>query len=75
MRSMPAVEPMNAEEFLALPDGLIDTSARAVRIFSRSTSDTPSFDVALELDGDDALSSPRLPGFELPLSELFPEPE
>jgi Uma2 family endonuclease len=53
---------------------LIDTAARAVLVFTRSTPDAPSFDLARELQGADALSSPRLQGFELPLGDLFPPP-
>jgi Uma2 family endonuclease len=33
----------------------------------------PRFDVALELERDDTLTSPQLDRFELPLVELFPE--
>jgi Uma2 family endonuclease len=50
---------------------LVDTAARVVLIYRRSAPDAPSFDVALEIA--DTLTSPLLEGFELPLSELFPE--
>jgi hypothetical protein len=42
-------------------------------IFRRSEPDAPTFDVALELERSDTLTSPQLEGFELPLVELFPE--
>ena len=50
---------------------LVDDVARRVLVFRRSTPGGPSFDVALELAGDDALTSPQLPGFALPLTRLF----
>ena len=50
---------------------LVDTDAKVVLIFRRSAGEAPSFDVALEVD--DILTSPQLEGFELALSELFPE--
>jgi Uma2 family endonuclease len=50
---------------------LVDTDAKVVLIFRRSAEEVPSFDVALEVD--DILTSPQLEGFELALSELFPE--
>jgi Uma2 family endonuclease len=52
---------------------LVDTAASEVLIFRRSTPQAPSFDVALELEREDALASPQLEGFELPLGQLFPE--
>ncbi len=51
---------------------LVDTAAEAVLAFRRSTREAPSFDRALELDGDASLTSPLLPGFALALAELFP---
>jgi Uma2 family endonuclease len=50
---------------------LVDTDAKVVLIFRRSDRAAHSFDVALEVD--DVLTSPQLEGFELALSELFPE--
>jgi Uma2 family endonuclease len=50
---------------------LVDTDAKVVLIFRRSAVEAPSFDVALEVG--DILTSPQLEGFELALSELFPE--
>ncbi len=51
---------------------LVDTVAEAVRVFRRSTAGGPSFDVALELDREQRLGSPLLPGFALEVGELFP---
>lgn len=50
---------------------LVDTRAQAVRVFRRSASDAAVFDVVLELERDEQLSSPQLPGFSLALGELF----
>lgn len=50
---------------------LVDTSADEVLVFRRSTPGAPEFDVALELARNETLTSPLLPGFALPLSELF----
>lgn len=52
---------------------LVDTAASEVLIFRRSVAEAPGFDMALELERDDVLTSPQLDGFELPLVELFPE--
>ncbi len=52
---------------------LVDTRAHAVRIFRRSRPEAADFDVVLELECDEQLSSPQLPGFSLALSELFAE--
>ena len=52
---------------------LVDTAASEVLVFRRSEAGAPGFDVALELERDDTLTSPQLDGFELPLAELFPE--
>ncbi len=50
---------------------LVDTAADGVLVFRRSAPGAPVFDMALELDVRDALTSPLLPGFSLPLAELF----
>jgi Uma2 family endonuclease len=50
-----------------------DTAASEVLIFRRSEPHALSFDVALELERSDTLTSPQLEAFELPLVELFPE--
>jgi Uma2 family endonuclease len=52
---------------------LVDTAASEVLIFRRSIAQTPVFDVALELERADTLTSPLLEGFALPLPDLFPE--
>ena len=51
---------------------LADTAAEAVLVYRRSTPKAPTFDVALELTGENALTSPLLPGFALSVAELFP---
>ncbi len=51
---------------------LVDSAAEMVLAFRRSSRTTPTFDVALELDDHVALESSLLPGFSLPVSELFP---
>ncbi len=50
---------------------LVDTAADEVLVFRRSAPGAPVFDMALELDVRDALTSPLLPGFSLALAELF----
>lgn len=53
-------------------DLVLDTTADTVLVFRRSRPDAPTFDVALELDREQQLTSPLLPGFVLSLAELFP---
>jgi Uma2 family endonuclease len=43
----------------------------AVLVFRRSGPAEPTFDVALELNREDRLTSPQLPGFGLDLARLF----
>ncbi len=50
---------------------LVDTAADVVLVFRRSTSQSPTFDDSLELARGDTLTSPLLPGFALPLDQLF----
>jgi Uma2 family endonuclease len=50
---------------------LVDTVAETVLVFRRSRAEAPSFDVALELSGDERLTSQQLPGFELIVADLF----
>ena len=50
---------------------LVDTAADEVIVYRRSTPQARSFDVSLELARGDDLTSPLLPGFALPLDELF----
>ena len=54
---------------------LVDTAASEVLVFRRSAPAAPEFDVALELERGDTLSSPQLAGFELRLGAVFPPPE
>ena len=49
----------------------MDTVAAEVLVFRRSGPVSATFDVALELGRGDTLASPLLPGFSLPLGELF----
>ena len=59
-------------ETAGLPElWLVDDAARTVLVFRRSDPRSPTFDVALELGAGEVLSSPRLPGFELAVTELF----
>jgi Uma2 family endonuclease len=50
---------------------LIDDAAETVLVYRRSTPRAPTFDVALELGAGETITSPQLPGFALPLAELF----
>jgi Uma2 family endonuclease len=50
---------------------LVDTRAEVVRVFRRSGPGAKGFDVVVELERDEKLTSPQLPGFSLALSELF----
>lgn len=50
---------------------LVDTTAEVVLVFRRSTRGAARFDVTLELGVAERLESPLLPGFSLPIAELF----
>ena len=50
---------------------LVDNPAHTVLVFRRSGADVPAFDVAAELEEGDELTSPLLPGFALPIAEVF----
>ena len=50
---------------------LVDTAADEIIVYRRSTPQSPTFDVSLQLARGDDLTSPQLPGFALPLDELF----
>ncbi len=52
---------------------LVDTVVRRVRVLRRSRPDALIFDVELNVESDEVLTSALLPGFELPLAGLFPE--
>lgn len=50
---------------------LVDTAADVVLVFRRSSPKAATFDIALELTIEEELTSPLLPGFALPLRDLF----
>ena len=50
---------------------LVDDASETVLVYRRSTLDSSTFDIALELGGEQALTSPQLPGFALALGGLF----
>lgn len=50
---------------------LVDDAADTVLVYRRSTPEASVFDIALELDRGERLTSPLLPGFALALDELF----
>jgi len=50
---------------------LVDTAADVVLAFRRSSPDAPTFDISEELAADATLTSPLLPGFALPVAEIF----
>lgn len=50
---------------------LVDTESRSVLVYRRASADSPTFDEAVELGEDEALASPRLPRFALPIASLF----
>jgi Uma2 family endonuclease len=59
-------------ELHGLPElWLVDTVGCHARVLRRSRPDAPSFDVEAKVGYDEALTSPQLPGFELPLREVF----
>ena len=50
---------------------LVDTVARSVLVFRRSAPRAAGFDVALEFESGDQVTSPQLPGFALPVDAAF----
>ncbi|HEX6419708.1 MAG TPA: Uma2 family endonuclease [Acidimicrobiales bacterium] len=50
---------------------LVDTAAGSVRVLRRSTPACPRFDVSLDLAASDALESPLLPGYSLPVAGIL----
>lgn len=50
---------------------LVDDAAGTVLVYRRSAPRSRTFDIALELASGEELISPQLPGFALPLAELF----
>jgi Uma2 family endonuclease len=62
----------NRYEDARLPElWLVDTIAESVLVQRRSKPSAPEFDVALELRGDDQLTSPQLPRFALRVANIF----
>ncbi len=49
----------------------VDTEARTVLVFRRTEPGSPTFDETVELNVDDTLTSPLLPGFALPVRSIF----
>lgn len=61
-----------AYERYGLPElWLVDTAASEVLVFRRSTPQASAFDVSLQLEAGDTLTSPLLPGFTLPVADAF----
>lgn len=50
---------------------LVDTQANSVLVYRRSTAKADRFDVALELEATEVLTTPLIPGFSLVLAALF----
>jgi len=50
---------------------LVDTAADVVFVFRRSHRQAPHFDVSVDYGSDQTLTSPMLPGFSLPVGEIF----
>ncbi len=50
---------------------LVDTESRSVLVYRRSSLEAPGFDEALDLAEAEELTSPRLPGFHVPVGSLF----
>jgi Uma2 family endonuclease len=50
---------------------LVDVRAQTVLVFRRSGPEATGFDVALEVERGEQLTSPQLPGFAIALGELF----
>ncbi|MCP9491595.1 MAG: Uma2 family endonuclease [Solirubrobacteraceae bacterium MAG38_C4-C5] len=61
-----------AYERYGLPElWLVDTAASEILVFRRSTPRAAVFEVSLELAAGDTLTSPLLPGFALPVADVF----
>ncbi len=62
----------SAYESSGLPElWLVDDRSETVLVYRRSEPGGDSFNVALELDRGETLSSPHMPGFALALEQLF----
>ena len=61
-----------AYERAGLPElWLVDTESETVLVYRRAAPESREFDVALELGAGEALWSPLLPGFTLPVAGIF----
>ncbi len=59
-------------ESAGLPElWLVDTSRNTVLVYRRSNPDAVQFDIALQFEQGDTLTSPLLPHFELDVTALF----
>ena len=62
-------------EAAGLPElWLADTASASVLVFRRAGTDSPSFDLALEMTSGERLASPLLPGFSLDVGEILSSP-
>jgi Uma2 family endonuclease len=50
---------------------LVDTEVEVVTVHRRTAPGTIAYDVALDFGVGDTLASPLLPGFELPVADVF----
>jgi Uma2 family endonuclease len=50
---------------------LVDSAARTILVYRRSTAASTAFEVALEIGEDEILTTPLLPEFTLDITELF----
>jgi Uma2 family endonuclease len=50
---------------------LVDTAADTVLVYRRSSPEAAEFDVVLEVEGGESLTTPLLPGFSVDLAALF----
>jgi Uma2 family endonuclease len=83
MQAMTVAQRMTAEEYdvgakkaayerCGLPElWLVDTAASEILVFRRSMSQTAVFDVDRQIPRGDTLTSPLLPGFALPVTDVF----
>ncbi len=50
---------------------LVDTAAKTILVYRRSTPNEPTFDIALEVGDGEELTTPMMPGFALDIAALF----
>jgi Uma2 family endonuclease len=63
---------MRTYERYGLPElWLVDTNAGTVLVFRRSSPEASEFDLALEVEAEETLTSPLLPDFTLEVGSLF----